>query len=196
MSEITASNPFAPPRALVEDRPETDLERVPATRGSRLAAVVIDSVAVGGVVAIIGIVAAIAVPAYVSYQKRAGGDPTEKAPVMILIGLLAVAAVAAVLAWNAVLVYRYGQTIGKRAMGIRVVRTDGSRVAFGRFIFLRWLPLFVVGLIPWVGYLSGLIDTLLIFRDTRQCLHDNMADTMVVTAASAPDATLAGAAGR
>ena len=196
MSEVTASNPFAPPRALVEDRPERDLGHVPATRGSRLAAVVIDSVAVGGVVAVVGIVAAIAIPAYVSYQKRAGGDPTEKAPVMILIGLLAVAAVLGVLAWNAVLVYRYGQTIGKRAMGIRVVRTDGSRVAFGRFVFLRWLPLFVVGLIPWVGYLSGLIDALLIFRDTRQCLHDNIADTMVVTAASAPDATLAGAAGR
>ena len=196
MSEVAASNPFAPPRALVEDRPDVSLEHVPATRGSRLAAVLIDSVAVGGVVAITGIVAAIAIPAYATYQRRSGGDPAHNGPVMLLVGLLVFAAVVGVLAWNAVLVYRYGQTIGKRAMGIRVVRTDGSRVAFGRFVFLRWLPLFVVGMIPWVGYATGLIDALLIFRDTRQCLHDNIADTMVVTAESAPDATLAGAAGR
>jgi uncharacterized RDD family membrane protein YckC len=196
MSEVAASNPFAPPRALVEDRPDASLERVPATRGSRLAAVLIDSLAVGGVVAVIGIVAAIAVPAYTSYQRQSGGDPAQKGPVVLLVGLLIFAAVMGVLAWNAVLVYRYGQTIGKRAMGIRVVRTDGSRVAFGRFVFLRWLPLFVVGMIPWVGYASSLIDALLIFRETRQCLHDNIADTIVVTAASAPDATLAGSAGR
>jgi uncharacterized RDD family membrane protein YckC len=196
MSEVAAPNPFAPPRALVEDRPDASLERVPATRGSRLAAVLIDSVAIGGVVAIIGIVAAIAVPAYASYQRQSGGDPAQKGLVMVLVGLLIFAAVMGVLAWNAVLVYRYGQTIGKRAMGIRVVRTDGSRVAFGRFVFLRWLPLFVVGFIPLVGYASGLIDALLIFRETRQCLHDNIADTIVVTAASAPDATLAGSAAR
>jgi uncharacterized RDD family membrane protein YckC len=65
-------------------------------------------------------------------------------------------------------------------------------VAFSRFVFLRWLPLFVVGLIPWVGYLSGLIDAVLIFRDSHQCLHDNIADTRVVTAASSEHATLEG----
>ena len=195
MSDIQAQNPFAPPRALVADSPDADIERVLATRGSRLAAALIDGLALGGVVAIIGIVAAIALPAYVSYQRRAGGDPTQQGPGMVLVGLLAFAAVLALFVVNGVLVYRYGQTIGKRAMGIRVVRTDGSRVAFGRFVFLRWLPLFVVGLIPWLGYLSGLVDSLLIFRDSRQCLHDNIADTLVVTAASAPHATLAGAAG-
>ena len=42
------------------------------------------------------------------------------------------------------LVYLYGQTFGKRMMDIRVVRIDGSRVTFARFVFLRWLPLAVV----------------------------------------------------
>ena len=196
MTEVTAPNPFAPPRALVEDRPDREVAHVPATRGSRLAAALIDGVAVGGVAAVVGIVAAIAIPAYASYQRRAGGDPAQNGPILVIIGLLAFAAIVGLLVWDAVLVYRYGQTIGKRAMGIRVVRTDGSRVAFGRFIFLRWLPMFVLGVIPWIGYLTGLIDSLLIFRDTRKCLHDNIADTIVVTAASAPHATLAGSGAR
>ncbi|MCK9688273.1 RDD family protein [Scleromatobacter humisilvae] len=196
MNEVTAHNPFAPPRAVVEDRPDVASAQVPATRGSRLAAALIDGVAVGGVVAIIGIVAAIAIPAYASYQRRAGGDPTQTGPALVLVGGLAFLAIVGVFAWNATLVYRYGQTIGKRAMGIRVVRTDGTRVAFGRFVFLRWLPMFVLGIIPWIGYVTGLVDSLLIFRDTRQCLHDNIADTIVVTAASAPHATLAGSGAR
>ena len=94
--------------------------------------------------------------------------------------------------YSAVLVYRYGQTFGKRVMGIRVVRTDGSRVAFSRFIFLRWLPTASSALLPLIRYVIFLVDPLLIFRDSRQCLHDNIADTQVVTAASSVDATLAG----
>ena len=90
------------------------------------------------------------------------------------------------------LVYRYGQTVGKRMMGIRVVRTDGGRVAFGRFIFLRWLPLTLLGLVPLVRYFIGLVDSLLIFRASSRCLHDDIADTQVVTAGSSVDATLNG----
>jgi len=91
-----------------------------------------------------------------------------------------------------VLVYLYGQTFGKRAMGIRVVRTDGARVAFSRFIFLRWLPIAMIGSIPFVGWIASLLDPLLIFRESRRCLHDDIAGTRVVTAASSADATLRG----
>ena len=77
-------------------------------------------------------------------------------------------------------------------MDIRVVRVDGSRVSFARFVFLRWLPLAIVGCIPFVGGIVALIDPLLIFRESRRCLHDDIADTQVVTAASSVDATLRG----
>jgi uncharacterized RDD family membrane protein YckC len=201
MSSIGAQNPFAPPRALVDDQIDTQIEMVEATRGARLAAAIIDFLAVGGVAAIIGILAAIALPAYATYQKRAaaagagvhasGGGGV----VAIVIGLLALAAIAGIFVYTAVLVYRYGQTIGKRAMGIRVVRTDGSRVGFGRFIFLRWLPVTILSMIPLLGYVISLLDVLLIFRENRLCVHDNIADTKVVTAATSEGATLLGSSG-
>jgi uncharacterized RDD family membrane protein YckC len=80
-------------------------------------------------------------------------------------------------------------------MGIRVVRTDGTRVGFGRFIFLRWLPVMLLGMIPLLGYVVSLLDVLLIFRENRLCLHDNFADTKVVTATTSEGATLLGSSG-
>jgi uncharacterized RDD family membrane protein YckC len=65
-----------------------------------------------------------------------------------------------------------GQTVGKRIMGLRVVRTDGSRVKFWRSVkriigMIISLPLF------W-GYLIVLID------NRRQAFHDKLARTIVI----------------
>ena len=195
MSGVAAQNRFAPPRAEVDDHYDAQAEMVDASRGARFLAILIDGLLPTAI--IIGILAAVAIPAYQSYkQARVPGiepPPLGSANHMTMTwAWLAGFALLAFFIYSAVLVYRYGQTVGKRMMGIRVVRTDGSRVGFGRFIFLRWLPLFVVGFVPVIGFVSGLLDPLLIFRDTRQCLHDNIADTKVVTAASSVDATLAG----
>jgi len=191
MSAI-APNPYTPPRAVVDDHYDSPGELVEASRGARFVAALIDGLA--PFVVLIGILAAVAIPAYQSYVQRAKGLPVahDAGSGAVVAAAIAGLAFIAFLVYSATLVYRYGQTVGKRMMGIRVVRSDGSRVAFSRFIFLRWLPLFVVGLIPWIGYLSGLVDALLIFRDSHQCLHDNIADTRVVTAASSEHATLDG----
>ncbi len=73
-----------------------------------------------------------------------------------------------------------GQSIGKKVAGTRIVRSDGSKADFKRIIGLRLLPLYALSLIPFAGRLVGLVDSLLIFRQTRKCLHDNIADTIVV----------------
>jgi hypothetical protein len=48
-----------------------------------------------------------------------------------------------------------------------------------------WLRIFVnvlPGAIPYVGNLYGLVDHLFIFGERRQCVHDKIADTIVIKA--------------
>jgi uncharacterized RDD family membrane protein YckC len=77
-----------------------------------------------------------------------------------------------------------GQSIGKRMVGIKVVRTDGSRASFARIFFLRNVVNALPNLLPYVGWLYQLVDPLLIYQDSRQCLHDRIADTIVVRCVS------------
>lgn len=93
--------------------------------------------------------------------------------------------VLALIAWciiTAWLVATNGQSIGKRLVGIKVVRTDGSRASFARIFLLRNVVNGLPNLLPYVGWLYQLIDPLLIYQESRQCLHDKIADTIVVRA--------------
>jgi uncharacterized RDD family membrane protein YckC len=94
--------------------------------------------------------------------------------------------VLALIAWciiTAWLVAANGQSIGKRLVGIKVVRTDGSRASFARIFLLRNVVNGLPTLLPYVGWLYQLIiDPLMIYQDSRQCLHDKIADTIVVRA--------------
>ncbi len=83
---------------------------------------------------------------------------------------------------------------------------DGSRVSFARFFFLRGLAIGIIGAIVggiggalhfrFAGNIVTLVDYLMIFGASSRCLHDLIADTRVVTAASSPHATLEGSQGR
>jgi uncharacterized RDD family membrane protein YckC len=107
------------------------------------------------------------------------------------------------------LIQKRGQNIGKRILGIRVVRDDGAKVGLWRGFFRRqfayffavvlamWLLSFVLAIAvgpvslgraaePIVLMLYAVvllaygINYLAIFRDTRQCIHDQLAGTIVV----------------
>jgi len=72
-----------------------------------------------------------------------------------------------------------GQSLGKRALNIKVVRLDGSAVDIWRLILLRNVILvFAAQLCGFVG----LVDALFIFSAEQRCLHDLIADTKVVVA--------------
>lgn len=167
---LPPSNPYAAPSARIDDFHSDQLEL--ADRLIRLVAKIIDGLIVMAVVAVIGIIAAIALPAM---QKNGGGDAAA-----IIFGVVAVAAFLAILIVNMVLLHRYGQTIGKRMFKIRIVRVDGSPCSLLRIIFARWLPVAILGVIPLLGYVFSLLDPLLIFRADQRCLHDLIADTIVV----------------
>jgi uncharacterized RDD family membrane protein YckC len=70
--------------------------------------------------------------------------------------------------------------VGKKLLGMRIVRSDGSRASAGRILGLRYTLGWVIASVPLVGSLYALVDALLIFRGSRQCLHDTIADTIVV----------------
>lgn len=156
-------NPYSAPLAAVDlPAPVMNL----ATRGQRLGAAVLDAM----VIVPLGVVAAIVLPM------------GERNPnLMALMIAILVAAIVAIIVINAVGIYRNGQTIGKRLLGIRVVRSNGERVDFARYVFLRWLAIAILGAIPLLGGFITLLDALLIFRDNHKCLHDDFADTIVIT---------------
>ncbi len=195
MSGVAAQQRFAPPRAQVGDQQGVEAGLVEAGRGERFLAVLIDGVM--PMILVVVILVAVALPAYESYKQQhvPGIEPPPLGSGHHLSTTWAWLGGFALLGWfvyNIALVFLYGQTFGKRVMAVRVVRTDGSRVAFSRFFFLRWLPVTLLGAIPFVGMLFTLLDPLLIFRASSKCLHDDIAGTRVVTAASSADATLRG----
>jgi uncharacterized RDD family membrane protein YckC len=77
-----------------------------------------------------------------------------------------------------------GQTIGKRLVGIRVVRhPDASPAGFVHAWLLRNLVPGILQLLPFgLGFLFFLVDACFIFREDRRCIHDFIAGTQVVKA--------------
>jgi uncharacterized RDD family membrane protein YckC len=75
----------------------------------------------------------------------------------------------------------WGQTIGKRALGTKVVRDDGNPTvgpgpAAGRGAIYALTPV-----VPFVGWLFDLVNELWLTWDPRrQCLHDKAAHTVVI----------------
>ena len=81
---------------------------------------------------------------------------------------------------DCVMLHKYGQTMGKRIVGIKIMRTDGERISLRRVIGLRTLPISILSRIPFVGWLIALADSLMIFGAERRCLHDVFADSIVI----------------
>ncbi len=74
-----------------------------------------------------------------------------------------------------------GQTVGKMIVKTQIVGEDGALVPFGQLYLKRYLALWLVSFIPYVGYVVGLVDALLVFRGNRKCLHDEIAGTKVIS---------------
>ena len=86
------------------------------------------------------------------------------------------------MAINSYLLVTKGQTLGKLALGIRIVdaASNGAATAV-KLLGLRYVLVMLVAVIPIIGGLLGLIDFLFIFREDRRCVHDLIAGTKVVS---------------
>ena len=119
---------------------------------------------------------------------QAGPDGTlgEPAPWSFILALLGVELAYVVLLMLFYYVYyvefqlrKNGQTVGKKAMKIRVVPIDPEGALTRGILAKRWLVQGVAGsLIPFFSYLDGFWQ--LWDKPFQQCLHDKFAQTVVV----------------
>lgn len=163
-----ANNPYAAPQSVMEDV-VTDARL--ATRWERLFAAIIDAL-IQSVVAFVPVI--IFFGGWANYAGAVAGAPFLFTAGFTVFGLVIYLVV------NGYFLARDGQTVGKKAMSIKIVRTDGSKADFARIIGWRQAPIWVAQIIPYLGRLIVIIDVLMIFRESRRCLHDDIADTKVV----------------
>ena len=149
-------NPYAPPRASVRDIADLSVRFELADRGERLGAIILD-----------GLIFALMV--YVPLFVTAG---------YFGLNLWAFAGFIVCLVINYRLLSRNGQSIGKKLLNIKVVRPDGSRASLARVFWVRSVLNGVLGVVP----LYTIVDFLFIFGEARRCLHDRLADTIVIKA--------------
>ena len=171
---MSSSNPYAPPRGAVRDVRDPDDVGALAGRGARLGAFFLDAIIAGCL-----IYGPLLVTVPFTRLTEGGLDDNELVATVLGIGGLGM--LVGFIVWVVItvrLVARNGQTIAKKLLGIKVVRSDGSPASLGRIFWLRNVVNGLISIIP----LYSLIDILFIFSDERQCLHDKIADTIVVEA--------------
>jgi len=73
-----------------------------------------------------------------------------------------------------------GQTIGKKALNIRIDRLEGGPCDRARIVTRRIMAMQIVYLVPVINFIFMVVDTLMIFRSNKRTLHDEIAGTKVV----------------
>ena len=181
----TPSN-YAPPQSVVADVSSSDVAFEKATRLSRLGAVIID-----------GLIFSIPfIPLYITMFSAPFHSRTN--PQLFMSAWFASMAAAGISLYltglfyialtviTIMLVQRNAQTIGKKLVGIKVARKDGSRASLARIFLLRNVVNGLVGMVllvvPFIGGFYSIIDSLMIFGEQRRCIHDYIADTIVIRA--------------
>jgi uncharacterized RDD family membrane protein YckC len=168
----TSSNPYAAPEGNLSTAPGTGAGTL-ASRWARLGAAIIDGI----IMMVVSVVPMIMFfGGWAGYVERAAASGFLWKLSVGIFGL------AVFLLINGYFLAQSAQSLGKKAVGIKIMRTDGTQPPLSHILLRRMVPVTAAQLIPFVGPLLVLIDTLLIFRSTRQCIHDQIADTVVVNA--------------
>jgi uncharacterized RDD family membrane protein YckC len=144
----------------------------------RLVARVIDSILVGVVSTILRIPLVLLIPTIVGLGS---GEPSEEAmralipAIMGIVGFSVLIQVGLSLAYEVYFLSTRGATLGKMAVGLKVVTAEGGRIsavlATGRFFasILSSMTLFI-------GYIIAAFD------DEKRTLHDHICKTRVIYA--------------
>jgi uncharacterized RDD family membrane protein YckC len=170
MTDSQATNPYAAPQTT--DHLAAIPQGLPlASRWARLGAVLID-----GIVQMVVIVPVLllAFGGWSNYLAKA------ETMGLVMTAVLQLGSFIVFLLIHGYLMKTRGQTIGKLALGIKMVRSNENPADLQRLALMRYLPQYAITAIPLVGGLFYIVDVLFIFRESRKCLHDDIADTIVV----------------
>lgn len=145
-----------------------------AARWQRLLATMIDGVLVPSLTIFLVMVAGVVEDAE---------DFTDRWWILHVLGL----AVFSYLLLNGYLLWRHGQTIGKKVLGIAIYAAGQTQsevrqpAPLWRLICIRALffPLLFIAIVPWFAP-PALLDQLFIFGKRRRCLHDYVSGTVVL----------------
>jgi uncharacterized RDD family membrane protein YckC len=135
----------------------------------RVLAVIIDSIILGVVQSILQFTALRPMLGNVDLE----GNPAAVLAAFSAIGVLGLISLAISCAYESIFVAQMGATPGKMALGMRVVRPDGSRVDLGRAAG-RYFAKMLSGIILCIGYIMVGFDA------EKRGLHDMICDTRVV----------------
>jgi len=132
---------------------------------TRFAAAVLDGLILGGVNMGIGLLAGI---------TAAQGAGAPRSDLMALQFILMGINIAIGMAYEVVLIGKYGATLGKMACKIKVVTADGGRVSYAR-AFGRYFAKMLSAFTCMIGYIIAVFD-----NPQRRALHDHICNTRVV----------------
>ncbi len=90
-----------------------------------------------------------------------------------VIGISMVVATAINCAYETIFLVKYGATPGKMAVGLKVIRPDGSGIGVGRAIGRHFAKL-LSAIILYIGYIMAGFDA------QKRALHDMLCDTRVI----------------
>lgn len=92
-----------------------------------------------------------------------------------LYGVFILVVVAAAIGYEVYFISTRGATLGKMAVGIKVIRADGGKVSLG-LAFGRYFAKMISGMILYIGFMMAGWD------DQKRALHDRICDTRVIYA--------------
>ena len=167
---MNVPNPYAPPKTPVADPVDTESgPNTLATRGRRAVAASVDSL----------VAMLVSVPLVFHFKMvehlLQGEDISLGVEIEFeVLGFLLFMLV------NAYFLSKNGQTLGKKLAGIRIATLDGGIPELWRIIALRYAPISLVTVLPYVGYALYTLDVLFIYRGDRRCIHDLIAGTQVL----------------
>jgi uncharacterized RDD family membrane protein YckC len=164
---MSDENPYASPEADVTVSESGEL----AGRGVRLGAAILDGVLL--------LLIIMPIMFLVGYWDRAMIGEETLMDAMLMGGL----GIGGFLLLQGYLLAKSGQTLAKRMLGIQIVSVaDDKILSLGRIVSLRYLPVWILSMIPVAGPIFSLIDPIFIFREDRRCIHDLIAGTKVIVA--------------